>query len=138
MRLYLDSSALVKRSVFETESDPLEEYLAAARDSGAILISSALSWIEVGRVHRSRMDTEHTAPFTLNDLLESAFDGIAEAPVTAQVTALARRIGPPTLRSLDAIHLATATLIDADVVIAYDRRMLTIAKELGFRTESPH
>ena len=53
------------------------------------------------------------------------------------VVSLARRIGPITLRSLDAIHLATATLIDADLVIAYDERLLLAAEELGFATASP-
>jgi hypothetical protein len=41
------------------------------------------------------------------------------------------------LRSLDAIHLATATLVNADLVCAYDQRLLLAASELGLRTISP-
>lgn len=63
--------------------------------------------------------------------------GIAECPITEQVSDIARRLGPSTLRSLDAIHLATAALLSADLVCAYDQRMLTAASELGFRTVSP-
>jgi len=53
------------------------------------------------------------------------------------VVGVARRLGPSSLRSLDAIHLATASIMAADVVIAYDGRLLRAAEELGFRTLSP-
>jgi uncharacterized protein len=137
MRLYLDSSALAKRPISEAESQPLERYLGNANDSGSIFVSSALAWVEVGRVLRGRLDLAGIVPTELSGRLDTAFAGVAEAPVSAQVISLARRIGPPTLRSLDAIHLATATLIDADVVVAYDRRLLQAAEELGFATASP-
>jgi len=50
---------------------------------------------------------------------------------------IAQRLGPATIRSLDAIHLASASLLGADLVCAYDERMLAAAEELGFRTSSP-
>ena len=62
---------------------------------------------------------------------------MAECPVTEQVVSIARRIGPTSLRSLDAIHLASAAVLDVDLVCAYDQRMLIAAAELGFRTVSP-
>ncbi len=34
----------------------------------------------------------------------------------------ARRLSPPMLRSLDAIHLASALLVDADALVSYDQR----------------
>ena len=45
----------------------------------------------------------------------------------------------PNLRSLDAIHLATAQLIgsDLDVFIAYDERLLDAARSAGLHTASP-
>ena len=137
MRLYLDSSAIAKRSIAESESEPVERYLESASASGSILVASAMAWVEVGRVIRGGLDRSGTAPAELSGLLDQAFAGVSEAPVSPQVISLARRIGPPTLRSLDAIHLATATLIDADVVVAYDQRLLQIAEELGFATLSP-
>lgn len=41
------------------------------------------------------------------------------------------------LRSLDALHLATALRLEAAVVVAYDVRLLQSARELGMHTASP-
>ena len=51
----------------------------------------------------------------------------------------AKAIGGLTLRSLDAIHLATANSIAADVgaLITYDHRMITEGKALGLPVISP-
>lgn len=135
MRVYVDSSALIKRAVEESESAAIEAALVSYVSEGWAVVSSSLAWVEVGRGVRSRVDAE--SPALIADLVDAALSGIAEAPVGEQVVSLARRIGPPTLRSLDAIHLATATLIDADLVVAYDQRLLLAASELGFRTVSP-
>jgi predicted nucleic acid-binding protein len=43
----------------------------------------------------------------------------------------------PQLRSLDALHLATAIRLDADAVVAYDRRLLEAARSLGVNAVSP-
>lgn len=135
MRVYLDSSALVKRSVTETQSEQLRETIDQLQRSGDELSSSSVAWIEVNRVLRSRLETEH--PARIVELVESALSGVDEVPLGSVVASLARRIGSPKMRSLDAIHLATASVIDADVVVAYDRRMLSVASEMGFATLSP-
>lgn len=70
-------------------------------------------------------------------MVEETLGGITECPISAQVVSIARRLGPPSLRSLDAIHLASAAVLDVDLVCAYDQRMLAAAAELGFRTVSP-
>jgi hypothetical protein len=44
---------------------------------------------------------------------------------------LARRIEPNALRSLDAILLATAVLLDVDTVLTYDDRLTTAARHNG-------
>jgi predicted nucleic acid-binding protein len=70
-------------------------------------------------------------------LIDEALSGVLEVPLTDKIISLARRLGPSNLRSLDAIHLASATLPGADLVCAYDRRLLEFASELGFATSSP-
>lgn len=52
----------------------------------------------------------------------------------------AARIGSPRLRSLDAIHLATAHNLgdELGVLITYDWRMLAEAKDLGLPHAAPH
>ncbi len=60
-----------------------------------------------------------------------ALSGIAERPMTAEVVSLARRIDPTVLRSLDAMHLATAVLLDADVIVTNDDRLAEAAWHKG-------
>jgi predicted nucleic acid-binding protein len=135
VRVYLDSSALVKRGLHEEESEALMDALRSFDTAGDDLFSSSLAWIEVGRAIRSSLDAE--APAFVADQIEIALSGIDECTLTEGVVGIARRIGGPQLRSLDAIHLATATLIDADLVVAYDERLIQSANELGFVTSSP-
>jgi predicted nucleic acid-binding protein len=46
---------------------------------------------------------------------------------------------PAELRSLDAIHLATAQLLGSELhrIVTYDNRMVSAAKALGWRVEQP-
>lgn len=134
MLVYLDSSALVKRVIDEPESDALAAVLRAAVDRGDRLACSTLGWIEIARALRSRLD--HEDPRTIAELTEVAMSGVDEAGIDAEVASVARRIGPPALRTLDAIHLATAVLLDADEVWAYDERLLAAAEGLGLVTRS--
>jgi hypothetical protein len=41
------------------------------------------------------------------------------------------------LRSLDAIHLATAVLFDVDVVLTYDERLAMAARHNGLAVSAP-
>ena len=135
MRIYVDSSAIIKRAIDEPESEAVESALERYAVGGDILMASSLAWIEVTRGLRSRLDHEH--PAFIATLADEALSGIRENSITAPVVALARRLGPSRLRSLDAIHLASALVLDADLMIAYDDRLLDAAHEHGFRTSSP-
>jgi uncharacterized protein len=135
VRIYCDSSALVKRALDEEHSDALRDAIDAFHDDEATVCSSSLAWIEVSRGLRSRLDAQN--PALVVSLIDLALSGVEQAPITAPVIGSARRIGSPFMRSLDAIHLATASLLDVELVVAYDERLLTIAAEFGFRTSSP-
>lgn len=135
MRVYFDSSALLKRAIREAESADLISALDRFANDGALLLTSTLATVEVTRGIRLRLDA--AAPTKVVELVDTALSGFTERPIDEQVIGLARRLGPSSLRSLDAIHLATATLLDVDLVCAYDQRLLTSASELGFRTISP-
>ena len=135
MLIYLDSSALIKRSINEAESAPLVESMKAALAAGHVFLSSTLAWVEVSRALRTRL--EWTPPAEIIVLTEVALSAVGEAQITPQVASVARRIGPPALRTLDAIHLATATIHDVDEVWAYDRRLLDAAEGLGIATAAP-
>jgi uncharacterized protein len=135
MLVYVDSSALIKRVVSEIESDALEDALQGHVDRADALVSSSLAWIEVSRALRVRLDGED--PDAVSRATEDAFAGIAERPITADVVSLARRVGPTLLRSFDAIHLATAVLVDADLVLTYDDRLAGASREVGLPVAAP-
>lgn len=126
---------MIKRALTENESDDLRSAVDRHFRDNDLVMSSALGTVEVSRILRSRLDTE--PPQYVNDLVELALGGVAECALSSQVIGIARRLGPGSLRGLDAIHLATASIVAADVVIAYDSRLLQAASELGFRTASP-
>lgn len=136
MRVYLDSSALVKRVVSEPDADQLRSQLAQLSADGAALICSSLGWIEVTRALRAQLAALDDSG--VNDFSDAAMSGILERPMSSEVVGLARRLGPSSLRTLDAIHLASALLTDVDVVIAYDGRLLDAARQHSLSTLSPH
>lgn len=134
MRVYVDSSALAKRVIDEPQSPSVKVALREHADAGDALVSSALAWVEVTRVIRQAARRSTT---DLEDVADAALAGILQQPIGPEVIALARRLDPPALRSLDAIHLASALLLDVVVLIAYDRRLLDAASQHGIRTSSP-
>jgi len=61
------------------------------------------------------------------------------APLTVPLLDTAGRLDPPLLRTLDAVHLATALSLTARLgtVVTYDRRMTEAAQHLGLPVASP-
>jgi predicted nucleic acid-binding protein len=126
--VYLDASAAAKLLVDEAESATLAAYLDDL-DPDAGPLSSALLETELRRL-AMRLDlpqwpvTEVLARVTLVEPQRSTFHAAGLLPVRD-------------LRSLDALHLATALRIEAVVVVGYDRRLLNAARALGLETSSP-
>ena len=130
MRIYLDTSALVKLVVAEGESQPLKDFLAArAEDS---LFSAALARTEL---IRAVAPNGAQAIADARDLLNR----LDTVMLTRQLLDDAGVLQPLSLRSLDAIHLTAARRAgDAlRAVITYDARMLSAAADLGISTVSP-
>jgi predicted nucleic acid-binding protein len=137
VRVYVDSSALIKRSVEEAESDELETALDRYLADDAVLLSSSLAWIEVSRALRTRIENGSWSDDDINEALDIALSGVAERLLTGDVVGLARRVAPPRLRTLDAIHLATAIILDVDLVVAYDARLVDACRHNGLVTSMP-
>lgn len=127
--IYADPSALVKLVIDEKESDALAEYLRA---SGLQLTSSEIAEIEllraVARVDRDRIP-EAVALLERTVLL----------PLTSEITGRVASLRPTSMQSLDAIHLATALEIQADLeaLVSYDEGMLEASRAAGIETCSP-
>lgn len=135
MRAYVDSSALLKRIFAEGESTALKASLSLHAQEGVALASSALAWIEVSRAVRAYAN--NNSAIDVDEPVGAALSGILEKPISPEVVALARRLRAPVMRSLDAIHLASALLLDADLLIAYDQRLLAAARHHGITVSSP-
>jgi uncharacterized protein len=134
MRVYLDSSALLKRVIEEPESEHLRVALLGHVDEHAVLVSSRLASIEVSRAIRRRFDAGYA---TAAEFVDDAMSGVAEYSIGDEVVSLSRRLNPNGLRSLDAIHVASAMLLDADVMVTYDDRMADAGQLNGLRCAAP-
>lgn len=133
--VYLDTSAVLKRIFIEKESDALQDALSAVLAADGRFVTSALARIEVSRALRRRSDAE--PPVRLARAFVEALAGVATAAITDEIVESARIIGSPFLRSLDAVHLATAVALGVDELWTYDQRMAEAAEELGIPSGSP-
>ena len=132
MTLYVDSSALVKLVQREPESEALRQYLRSERNDERV--ASELVRVEVVRtvlsggpgavVHARRQLARLYLIVMDRDLLDRA--------ATLNSGSL--------LRSLDAVHLATAQLLGSELraLVTYDNRMAQAATSLGLSVASPN
>lgn len=127
--LYLDSSAFVKLVVEETESAAVREYLG---NLGTRRVSSALLRAESLRAVRQ------LGP----DALATVREGLRRVDLIGiddRILDAAGMLNPLVLRTLDAIHLATALAVgdDLDAIVTYDERMVEAARLIGLATVTP-
>lgn len=127
---YADTSAVVKLLVEETDSKAFAAFYDAHND--AEWVSSALLRIELTRAVARAM------PALLPDAqdLLLAFSCIA---IDEDIVEGAMNEPDRALRSLDAIHLATARILapELDALVTYDDRLLRAATDAGLVTISP-
>ena len=128
--IYFDTSALVKLVFEETESAALAEWLSVREDVPKV--SSDLSTIELLRTCRRVADG---AVEGANLLL----GGIDLLPMDRAIVEKAASLVPTELRSLDAIHLASALSVKTNLtaLVAYDTRLCAAAAEAGIEVVSP-
>jgi predicted nucleic acid-binding protein len=128
--IYVDTSALVKLIFEEPESAALAEWLTLRAEVPKF--SSHLSTVELLRTCR-RVD--EGAVEGANLLL----GGIDLLPIDRAIVEHAASIGPTELRSLDAIHLASALSVGASLtaVVVYDARLGAAAANAGLTVVSP-
>jgi predicted nucleic acid-binding protein len=126
--VYIDTSAFVKLCWREEESDVLRDHLG-----GRPLISSAVLHVEAVRAALRR--SPEAVSITRQRLRKVSRLDIAGATISVASTML-----PSEVRSLDAIHLAAARLLDADLdeLITYDDRMRQAAIAQGLSVSSPN
>jgi hypothetical protein len=132
--IYLDSAAVVK--LVHPEAESLELQLWLTERAGMTRVSSQLVEVEVARaILRHAPGHQSHVPMILASL--------ARFEIDQAVRTVAASYSDPSLRSLDAIHLATAQIITAELgepleaFVTYDKRLLEVARAAGFRVACP-
>jgi predicted nucleic acid-binding protein len=128
--LYLDSSALVKLVVREAETAALIAFAGGWPER----VSSQLARVEVLRALR-RAAASPSSRRRAEDILSR----IALIRIDDAVIAAASDLDPADLRSLDAIHLATALSLGPELgaFVTYDRRLLEAADRARISAVAP-
>ena len=129
MAFYLDTSALAKLVVAESETDALRAWLS---EQNRTLVSCDLTRTELTRAVR------RVAPDRILEA-HALLDGLTLLTVPASMFAAAGRLDPDDLRSLDAIHLAAALELgdDLEALVAYDERLQHAARLNGIEVIAP-
>ncbi|MCG5055956.1 MAG: type II toxin-antitoxin system VapC family toxin [Myxococcales bacterium] len=128
--IYLDTSALVKLVVREAETVALQTWIRLR--AGETFFSSQLARVELVRA------VKRAAPDHL-DRARGVLAAVALLKIDDRILETAENLPPDVLRSLDAIHLATAFthLSDVSAFVTYDVRLDEAARSLRIPVESP-
>ena len=130
--IYLDSSALGKRIKVEAESPDLRDWL---NEQDTPAVTSVLAEVEVPRALR-RSGPAHLA------VMPGVLARISRIDIDASVRATAAAYVDDALRSLDAVHLATAEVLVASgktvsAFVTYDRRQAAAVMTAGMALAAP-
>ena len=131
--IYLDTSALVKLIRTEEESESLADWLDGRTEIP--WITSSLTEVELPRaiIRAAFLEGLSAVPAILARLDKFEIDPVIRSTAAAYQD--------PALRSLDAIHLATAQVAASaaslTAFVAYDRRLREAARDLGMTTVAP-
>jgi len=132
--LYLDTSALAKLVRGEPETAALTEWITG-HGGARCLVTSELGHAEMRRMlHRIGADADET------EATMRLLDATAKIRLTRTVVAMAGDLAPGTpLRSLDAIHAASALVLGAACrsFVTYDKRQADSARLAGLNVDSP-
>lgn len=122
--VYLDSSVLVALlAVGDAQHGPA---LRLARAHPGPMVSSALTEIEIGRALARR-----SAPRPVQRAARELLYRCNLVDLTPEIRVIAIEVRPASLRSLDAIHIATALVAGLRVFASFDGRQRLAAEEMG-------
>ncbi|HYS40142.1 MAG TPA: type II toxin-antitoxin system VapC family toxin [Pseudonocardiaceae bacterium] len=131
--IYLDSCALYKLVMSEAESEALDAHVMQENRRGQTVLASELAYVEVRRaLIRAGADQRKHGE------ADALLDAYAKLPVGPTIQK-ASRLTHPHLRSLDALHLATAASLGKALTefITYDRKLGKCAQEAGLPVLAP-
>jgi predicted nucleic acid-binding protein len=126
--IYLDASAIVTLVLGRRYAEELRDYLDGRPHTP--LGTSTIGLVETVRT----ADQFGTFP----NLLAELRDAYTEILLTSDVRDLAARL-PAKVRTLDAIHIASAELLAEHLtaLVSYDHRMVAVARDRGLPVGHP-
>ncbi len=133
MRVFFDSSGLAKRYIRERGSDEVERILSVAGELGLSVIAPAEVISALSRLRRQRAiaqgqyDLAKRALFT--DLEDVSVVGVTNSVVAGAIGLLEEY----SIRTLDALHVASAAEWKADLFVSSDKRQIAAAAGRGLR-----
>jgi uncharacterized protein len=125
--VYLDASAFVKLVVPEPETASLSAALANV----SRLVASEILEVEVLRASRRAGGDTQAA--------RAQLAAVRLIPLTDEIRARAGELDPTSIRSLDAIHVASALSLRERLkgLFTYDERMSSAARDAGLDVYAP-
>ncbi|WP_299167193.1 type II toxin-antitoxin system VapC family toxin [uncultured Arthrobacter sp.] len=127
--IYVDTSALAKIIVPERESEQLRRFFGTTENDRL-----ATSHLTVVELHRTALRHPQVA---LTQTIASVLSHLNTTAMTQEIVNRAAALKPAALRALDAIHVATALEIRADLLVTYDRRMVEACQANNLEVVSP-
>lgn len=124
--IYIDTSALIKLIVEETQSSAVSAYLDNAFQEGHQLCISRLTHTEIHCALKRRLGHSSSWKTIVNavtnslKIMELTTDDYLRAANSANA-----------LRSLDSLHLEVAQRINAQVLVTFDQELAAAARETG-------
>lgn len=127
--LYVDASAVVKLVIDELETPALRERVAEARQ----LFTNRIAVVEVGRAVQRQSEIDASKQ------VSSVLNGFAMIELDVAIAESAATLEPRGLRSLDAIHLASALALgeELEAFVTYDARLGEAAHAAGLNVATP-
>lgn len=123
--LYVDSSSLIRVAMGDHNASALHEVIVTAGRNGARLVSSRLLELEARRTSiRLEMDRLDPSP------IEAWVNATTLLPIDDDVWREAMRIRPH-VKTLDSLHLATASLVPDCMMLTSDDVMKQVGRDLG-------
>ncbi|MDQ6784733.1 MAG: type II toxin-antitoxin system VapC family toxin [Actinomycetota bacterium] len=130
MIAYIETSAFLKLVISEADSDQLRARFRTLRSGGDDVVSCRLLVTESHRAAHRVAALDHLS-------VTKALGQVELIDVDAELFTEAAMMPGANLRSLDALHVASALSVGSDVVLAYDTRVLEAASAVGLAWETP-
>ena len=136
VKAYLDSSAFAKRFIDEPCSDAVEDVCAEVTELGlsVLCVPEIVSALDRRRCERALTRTQYN--LAKRYLLEDVRDADVIHLTPAVVASCVRMLENSPLRTLDAVHVASASEWGAELFVSADKRRLAAARRAGLATRA--